>query len=123
MNTVITFTPAQLVAFIGALFAFIASIGAGVAVIAKLITKIRKPELEQNRRIEALEKANKEREEEIKLLNIRLDAGDGQFKELEKANRVILKSLQALLKHSLGGDSAEALNDASRELDDYLLDK
>lgn len=123
MNNVISFTPAELVAFIGALFAFIASIGAGVAVIAKLITKIRKPELEQNRRIEALEKANKEREEEIKLLNIRLDAGDGQFKELEKANRVILKSLQALLKHSLGGDSAEALNDASKELDDYLLDK
>ena len=51
MNTVITFTPAQLVAFIGALFAFIASIGAGVAVIAKLITKIRKPELEQNKKI------------------------------------------------------------------------
>lgn len=56
MNTVITFTPAQLVAFIGALFAFIASIGAGVAVIAKLITKIRKPELEQNKKIADLEK-------------------------------------------------------------------
>ena len=130
MNNVISFTPAELVAFIGALFAFIASIGAGVAVIAKLITKIRKPELEQNRRIEALEKANKERKSEIEAerqerkadvekLNNRLESGNKRFDNIEQSTQITLETLRALLKHALGGDESE-LKEAEKSLDNYL---
>lgn len=130
MDNVISFTPAELVAFIGALFAFIASIGAGVAVIAKLITKIRKPELEQNRRIEALEKANKERKSEIETerqerkadvekLNNRLESGNKRFDNIESSTQITLETLRALLKHALGGDESE-LKEAEKSLDNYL---
>ncbi len=116
MNTVITFTPAQLVAFIGALFAFIASIGAGVAVIAKLITKIRKPELEQNQKIADLDRRVGELEKQR--------GDDATFhKEQEQTNKIILRTLQALLNLSLGVENAEALKVVANELNEFLLNK
>lgn len=116
METTIVFTPAQLMAFIGAVCGFIASIGAAVAIIAKFITKIKAPEQEQNRRIKALE-------DEVKELKAQLNYGDSRFNEIEKADRVILQALQALLADSLGADATKALNDAKDELDKYLREK
>ena len=116
METTIVFTPAQLMAFIGAVCGFIASIGAAVAIIAKFITKIKAPEQEQNRRIKTLE-------EEVKELKSRLDSGNDKFAELDRSNKVILRSLSALLAQSLGADATEALKEAKRELDQYLIEK
>lgn len=116
MENVISFTPAQLVAFIGALFAFIASIGAGVAVIAKLITKIRKPELEQNKKIAELDRRVGELEKQKN--------DDATFhKEQEQTNKIILRTLQALLNLSLGVENAEALKVVANELNEFLLNK
>lgn len=120
MNTVITFTPAQLVAFIGAVCGVIASIGAAVAIIAKLITQIRKPEMEQNRKIEALENENKIIKGVIKALEIRLDEGNDRFGKIEASTQITLETLRALLKHALGGDESE-LKDAEKNLDNYLI--
>ena len=123
METLITFTPAQLVAFIGAVCGFIASIGAALAVIVKMITKIRAPEVEQNNRIKALEEENKSREEEIEELKKRIGEGDDHFTELEKTNKVILRTLQALLNLSLGVSDTEALKKVSEDLNDFILNK
>lgn len=116
MENVISFTPAELVAFIGALFAFIASIGAGIAVIAKLITKIRKPELEQNKKIADLDRRVGELEKQKN--------DDATFhKEQEQTNKIILRTLQALLNLSLGVENAEALKVVANELNEFLLNK
>jgi len=127
METTIVFTPAQLVAFIGAVCGFIASIGAAVAIIAKFITKIKAPEQEQNRRIKVLEEENKEIKAELKLLKecrkTDKQNENERFNEIEKADRVILQALQALLADSLGADATKALNDAKEELDKYLREK
>lgn len=123
MDTVITFTPSELVAFIGT----IAGVCAGIATIAGFIVALVKrwkaPEVEQNRRIKALEDENKTLWEEIKRLDNRLNSGNDRFDEIEKANRVILRSLQALLAESLGADATEALKKAKNELDEYFLEK
>ena len=123
METVISFTPAQLVGFITAIGGAVTAIGAMVAMIIKLFKKIKQPEVEQNERIKILEDENKARKEEIEKLESRLQTGDNNFKELEKTNKIILRSLQALLRHSLGTADPEALKDAMKELDNYLVEK
>lgn len=123
MDTVITFTPSQLFAFITAIGSAIVTCGAVVALFIKLINKIKAPETEQNQRIKILEDENKVRKEEIQKLSIRLQTGDNNFKELEKTQKIILRSLQALLRHSLGSDDPGALKVAMKELDDFLVDK
>ena len=123
METVISFTPAQLVGFITAIGGAVAAIGTMGAMIFKLFKKIKQPEIEQNERIKALEEENKARKEEIEKLSERLETGDNNFKDLEKTNKIILRSLQALLRHSLGTADPEALKTAMKELDNYLVEK
>ena len=134
MDTVITFTPSQLFAFITAIGSAIITCGAVVALFIKLINKIKAPETEQNQKIKSLEEENKARKEEIEAerkarkeeyerLNIRLKTGDNNFKELEKTQKITLRSLQALIRHSLGIDDPGALKVAMKELDDFLTEK
>ena len=55
MDTIITFTLTQLVGLVLAICAAIATISAAISVIAEWITKIQKPEKEQDEKIKALE--------------------------------------------------------------------
>ena len=122
METVISFTPAQLVGFITAIGGAVAAIGTMGAMIFKLFKKIKQPEIEQNEKIKALEEENRARKEEIKKLNERLETGDNNFEELKNTNKIILRSLQALLRHSLGIDDSEALKTAMLKLDDFFTE-
>lgn len=123
MNNVISFTPAQLVAFITAIGGAIVTIGAVATLIFKLVNRIKAPEVEQNNRLKKLEEENEARKLEIKTLNDRLNDGDSHFKELEQTNKMILRGLQALLRYSLGSENAEALRKTASDLDEYLLEK
>lgn len=123
MDTVISFTPSQLFGFITAIGTAIVTCGAVVTLFIKLINRLKVPETEQNQKIKILEEENKHRKEEIQRLSIRLQTGDNNFKELEKTQKIILRSLQALLRHSLGSDDPGALKVAMKELDDFLVDK
>jgi len=123
MNNVISFTPAQLVAFITAIGGAIVTIGAVATLIFKLANRIKAPEVEQNNRLKKLEEENEARKVEIKTLNDRLNDGDSHFKELEQTNKMILRGLQALLRYSLGSENAEALRKTASDLDEYLLEK
>lgn len=123
METVISFTPSQLVTFITTIAACCAGIATIVGIIIKLVMRMKRPEMEQNARIKALEDENKERKEEIKDLKAKLDEGNLKFEDIDRSNKVILRSLSALLAQSLGADATEALKEAKRELDQYLIDK
>ena len=116
MDTTISFTPAELVAFITAIAGACAGIATIVGIIIKIVMKFKAPEVEQNRRIEALEKKVDELEKERKCDN-------AELLEIKKTDKVILKCLQALLAESLGGNATEALNEAKKELDNYFLEK
>ena len=123
MDTTITFTPSELVAFIGTIAGVCAGIATIVGIIVKIIVRLKAPEVEQNNRIKALEEENKSRKEEIEELKKRICEGDDHFTELEKTNKVILRTLQALLNLSLGVSDTEALKKVSEDLNDFILNK
>ena len=123
MDTTITFTPSELVAFIGTIAGVCAGIATIVGVICKVVMRLKAPEVEQNNRIKVLEEENKSRKEEIEELKKRIGEGDDHFTELEKTNKVILRTLQALLNLSLGVSDTEALKKVSEDLNDFILNK
>ena len=53
MDNAITFTPAQIIAFVLALCGAIVTISAAIGIIAKLLDKVKEPEKEQNERLDA----------------------------------------------------------------------
>ena len=122
MNNVISFTPAELAAFIGTIAGVCAGIATIVGIIVKVIMRLKAPEVEQNKRIKALEEENKSRKEEIEELKKRIGEGDDHFTELEKTNKVILRTLQAF-NLSLGVSDTEALKKVSEDLNDFILNK
>ena len=130
MNNVISFTPSELVAFIGTIAGVCAGIATIVGVICKVVMRLKAPEVEQNNRIKALEEENKSRKEEIEELrkemkdelakrDARLNLGNKRFDSIEKSTQITLETLRALLKHALGGDELE-LKEAEKNLDKYL---
>ena len=123
MNNVISFTPSELVAFIGTIAGVCAGIMTIVGIICKVVMRLKAPEVEQNNRIKVLEEENKSRKEEIEELKKRIGEGDDHFTELEKTNKVILRTLQALLNLSLGVSDTEALKKVSEDLNDFILNK
>ena len=54
MNNVISFTPAELAAFIGTIAGVCAGIATIVGIIVKVVMRLKAPEMEQNRRIKAV---------------------------------------------------------------------
>lgn len=84
--------------------------------IIKMLSKAKAPEDEQNRRITAAEK-------DIADIRKMLSKDDGRLKELEDSNRIIQKSLLALLKHGIDGNEIESMRSAQKEIEDYLINR
>lgn len=127
MNKPIMITPQELIAIILAICGAIITVSGAITVIARAVNKAKEPENKQNERISNLE-------EEVKKINSRLEDGDkrfdedaGRFDELEasmkKTNTVIIRSLNAIISHSINGNSVESLKKSKEELDEYLLNK
>lgn len=127
MDNVISFTPAELVAFITAIGGAIVTIGGVVALIVKLVKKVRAPEVKQDKRIEALELKYKalddKLEDAITTFRQYFTNDDNRFKAIEKSNKITQGAILALLKHALNGNDVGSLQDAEKQLEAYLLDK
>lgn len=134
MDNVISFTPAELVGFITAIGGAIVTIGAVVTLIVKLFNKVRAPETKQNERLDALEKKCEEISEDLKEQKRQRDEtitqfmqyftnDDNRFKTIERSNKVTQNALLALLKHALNGNDLQALKDAEKSLEAYLIEK
>lgn len=89
-------------------------ISAGVLTLFNLVDKIinasrqaKEPLEDIKRRIDVLEQKDFEK----------------RIEELEKGNRILQKSILALLKHSIDGNNTEGLKKAEEELSDYLTSK
>lgn len=123
MDNMITFTPAQLIAFILAICGAIVTISAAIGVIVKAIDKARAPEKEQNERLDAHEKRLNAHDEIIEKFKEYFDNDDRRFKEIEKSNKITQSALLALLKHSISGEDIKSLKEAERSLEEYLIEK
>lgn len=134
MDNVISFTPAELVGFITAIGGAIVTIGAVVTIIFKLVNRLKAPEDKQNERLDALEKnyeilsedlkeQKKQRDETITQFMQYFTNDDNRFKAIERSNKVTQNALLALLKHALNGNDLQALKDAEKSLEAYLIEK
>ena len=119
MDTVIQFTPAQLIAIAAAII----TVSGAVGVLANLFTKLREPETKQNERIHNCE-------ERLARIDVIIDKFQGyfsnddrRFKEIEEGNKITQTALLALLKHSINGNDTKALKEAEKSLEDYLINK
>ena len=123
MDYEITFTLNQLILFITTIGGVITMVAAVTTIIFKLVNKAKAPEVEQNRRIKALEDRLKIVEDQNKIFTQYFINDDKRFKEIENANRIIQSSILALLQHAINGDDIEILKKAEERLKDYLVEK
>ena len=84
--------------------------------ITKAIEAAKRPNDEQNKRIEALEKWQKE-------VKSKLDSDHERFENLDKGNRVTQRALLALLDHGIDGNNIEQMQHAKEELQNHLIDR
>ena len=119
METVITFSLAQLIGFIGTIAGLVSAIGLMASYAIKAHKKLKAPLEALERRIKELESKDEEKDQKIIDLEKQLKDGDKRFNRAETSMVVILETLRALLEHSLGGSDSELLK-AKSNLDTYL---
>ena len=88
MDTVISFTPAQIIAVILAICGAIVTISAAIGVITKAISKAKEPENEQNKRLDDHDKRLSALEEIAGKFKEYFDNDDKRFKEIERTNKI-----------------------------------
>lgn len=114
METVYTFTPSQAYSVIMAICMAITTVSAAIAVLVKVYQIIKKPERTQDERIAILEK-KVERHDQL------FDNDNKRLLELERGNRVMQHAMLALLSHALNGNNTKELEDAKKDLEQYLI--
>ena len=119
MDTIIQFTPAQLIVLAGAII----TISSAIGVLINLFTKLREPEKKQNDRIKALEDRADKFDGIIEKFREYFDNDDKRLKAIDEGNKITQTALLALLKHALNGNDTEALKIAEKNLEEYLINK
>ena len=119
MDTVIQFTPAQLIVLAGAII----TISSAIGVLINLISKLREPEKKQDDRIKACEDRLDKFDGIIEKFQGYFDNDDKRLKAIDEGNKITQTALLALLKHALNGNDTKALKDAEKNLEEYLINK
>ena len=119
MDTVIQFTPAQLIVLAGAII----TISSAIGVLINLFTKLKEPERKQDDRIKALEDRADKFDGIIEKFREYFDNDDKRLKAIDEGNKITQTALLALLKHALNGNDTEALKVAEKNLEEYLINK
>ena len=123
MDNAITFTPAELIAVITAVCGAVVSVGAVIALLVKVYDKIKAPEKAQDKRLELIEIKLETHDKILEKYQEFFTNDDNRFKSIERSNKVTQNALLALLKHALNGNDIDALKDAERSLEAYLIEK
>lgn len=116
MDTVITFTPAQLFQAVLAICGAITAVAAASAVIISLVKRAKIPNEIQNTRLGELEKKVDEYEEYF-------ENDDARLKNIENGNRIVQRALLALLSHGIDGNDIDGMKKAKDDLQHYLIER
>lgn len=123
METVISFTPTQLIALVLGVCGFIVTTSAAIGVIIKFIDKVKAPEKAQDKRLELIEMKLDNHDKILEKYQEFFTNDDNRFKSIERSNKVTQNALLALLKHALNGNDVDALKEAEKGLEAYLIEK
>lgn len=103
-------------ALITSVCTFLITFSAAFKIVVDAIKKLRAPEINQDKRIEQLEKRIDSHDEYLMNDKKRLDS-------IEDGNKVTQQAILALLSHAINGDSREQLEKARNGLNDYLINR
>lgn len=123
MDNTISFTPAELISIILGICAAIVTISAAIGVIAKVLDRAKAPETEQNNRLDTIDRRLDDIDKTIATFREYFTNDDNRFKAIERSNKITQTALLALLKHSLNGNDIDALKEAEKSLEEYLIEK
>lgn len=127
MNTIISFTPSQLVGVLLAICAGIVTIMTAVNLINSWIEKRRakknKPEEDQNERIKRIEDLLVEYNKKFEQYDMFLKNDNRRLVAIEESIKIDRRGFLALIKHAIDGNDIESLKASRKELEDYLLNK
>ena len=119
----VMFTPADITAFCN-LILVVAGVG---ALIWNGWKKAKEPDELQNKKIKAMEERLEAHERIFEKMRIHLDNDKHRLDEIESAtritNRVIIQTLQVLVRHGIDGNNRDELIKADKELNRYLLNE
>lgn len=116
MNEPIMLSPHDLFTMFLAICVAITTVSAAMAVLTKLIQKMRQPEKSQNERIDELERV-------VKRHDALFSCDSRRLNDLEEGNKVTQQALLALLSHAINGNDTDKLTKARDTLQQYLIEK
>lgn len=116
MDTPIMFTPAQLVTMYMGFCGAIVAGGGAFAIIYKIINKAKEPNAIQNKRLDEIEKKLEDHAEYLNRDNKRLG-------RIEEGDKIILRALNALLRHGIDGNDINGMKEVHKDLESYLINK
>lgn len=113
-NVVITFTPEELITSVITICGLITAVAAVITLMVNLTKKAKLPNIRQDERISKCE----ERLDDVEKL---MENDSKRFDRIEESNRIIQKSILALLEHGIDGNNVEAMKKAKDSLNEYLI--
>lgn len=133
-NPEFAFTLADAVTWILSVCGAIAGIGAAIAVLVKFNTFLKKPNHEQDVKIEAMEEKITKMSGEVDAIKDLLASKDNQYMDLFKRDKarldaqensmnMLLRANFALLGHALNGNNVEQMQSAFNDIQEYLFNR
>lgn len=133
-NPEFAFTLADAVTWILSVCGAIAGIGAAIAVLVKFNTFLKKPNHEQDVKIEAMEERITKMSGEVDAIKDLLASKDSQYMDLFKRDKarldaqensmnMLLRANFALLGHALNGNNVEQMQSAFNDIQEYLFNR
>lgn len=133
-NPEFTFTLADAVTWILSVCGAIAGIGAAIAVLVKFNTFLKKPNHDQDVKIEAMEEKITKMSGEVDAIKDLLASKDSQYMDLFKRDKarldaqensmnMLLRANFALLGHALNGNNVEQMQSAFNDIQEYLFNR
>lgn len=133
-NPEFAFTLADAVTWILSVCGAIAGIGAAIAVLVKFNTFLKKPNHEQDVKIEAMEEKITKMSGEVDAVKDLLASKDNQYIDLFKRDKarldaqensmnMLLRANFALLGHALNGNNVEQMQSAFNDIQEYLFNR
>ena len=133
-NPEFAFTLADAVTWILSVCGAIAGIGAAIAVLVKFNTFLKKPNHEQDVKIEEPEEKITKMSGEVDAVKDLLASKDSQYMDLFKRDKarldaqensmnMLLRANFALLGHALNGNNVEQMQSAFNDIQEYLFNR
>lgn len=145
MHNEYSFTISQLIAWFLAICGGIVSVSAALSVLAKGVSKLKAPDVRQDKKLKEHDESLEEIHREIKMIkenrasierlekhqqevdvmlaehSRKMAEAEQHLEKIDHGNGVIMQALLALLSHGLDGNSIEPMRKAKAALEDYLI--